>query len=179
MLPFLRPLAAAIAIACAAILAGCSSVASSGIFGSDGRNPSHWRDAIEAATKISTRTVRGRMHFACTYDAKGFYWRFLHPSGALYRDNAIVGTLNADWSLTALDGTVLKMSVLTNGPRHSAADLADAVFKATAPKKGTFAGVRYVERTHAKGGMPLTKCSASQQGQRLSRPFEADYTFWR
>lgn len=179
MPPFLRPLLAASAIACAAILAGCSSLTSSGIFGSDDQHASHWRDAIESATKISTRTVRGRMHFACTYDAKGFYWRFLHPSGALYRNNVIVGTLNADWSLTALDGTVLKMSVLTNGPRNSAADLADAVFKATAPKKGTFAGVRYVERTHSKGGMPLTKCSASQQGQRLVRPFEADYTFWR
>lgn len=30
-----------------------------------------------------------------------------------------------------------------------------------------------------KAGCLLTKCSASQQGQRLSRPFEADYTFWR
>ena len=77
------------------------------------------------------------------------------------------------------DGTTLKMSVLTNGPRRSAEDLTDAVFKASAPKKGTFAGVRYVERTNTRGGMPLTKCSASQQGQRLSRPFEADYTFWR
>ena len=90
-----------------------------------------------------------------------------------------MGTLNSDWSFTASDGTTLKMSVLTNGPRRSAEDLTDAVFKAAAPKKGTFAGVRYVERTNTRGGMPLTKCSASQQGQRLSRPFEADYTFWR
>ena len=82
-------------------------------------------------------------------------------------------------SIAASDGTTLKMSVLTNGPRRSAEDLTDAVFKASAPKKGTFAGVRYVERTNTRGGMPLTKCSASQQGQRLSRPFEADYTFWR
>ena len=119
------------------------------------------------------------MHFICSYDAKGFYWRFSHPSGGLYRGSTKVGTLNSDWSITASDGTTLKMSVLTNGPRRSAEDLTDAVFKASAPKKGTFAGVRYVERTNARGGMPLTKCSASQQGQRLSRPFEADYTFWR
>ena len=119
------------------------------------------------------------MHFVCSYDAKGFYWRFSHPSGGLYRGSTKVGTLNSDWSITASDGTTLKMSVLTNGPRRSAEDLTDAVFKASAPMKGTFAGVRYVERTNTRGGMPLTKCSASQQGQRLSRPFEADYTFWR
>ena len=163
-----RPLVAFPAIACAVVLAGCSSLlpqGTPGVSGQDGR--------------ISTRTARGRMHFVCSYDAKGFYWRFSHPSGGLYRGNTKVGTLNSDWSITASDGTTLKMSVLTNGPRRSAEDLTDAVFKASAPKKGTFAGVRYVERTNTRGGMPLTKCSASQQGQRLSRPFEADYTFWR
>ncbi|MFR6027996.1 MAG: hypothetical protein ACLUHG_00970 [Sutterella wadsworthensis] len=61
-----------------------------------------------------------------------------------------MGTLNSDWSITASDGTTLKMSVLTNGPRRSAEDLTDAVFKASAPKKGTFAGVRYVERTNTR-----------------------------
>ena len=157
-----RPLVAFSAIACAVVLAGCSSLlpqGTPGVSGQDGRSVSHWRDAISSASRISTRTARGRMHFVCSYDAKGFYWRFSHPSGGLYRGNTKVGTLNSDWSITASDGTTLKMSVLT--------------------KKGTFAGVRYVERTNTRGGMPLTKCSASQQGQRLSRPFEADYTFWR
>ena len=110
---------------------------------------------------------------------QGLLLALLASLGRLYRGNTKVGTLNSDWSITASDGTTLKMSVLTNGPRRSAEDLTDAVFKASAPKKGTFAGVRYVERTNTRGGMPLTKCSASQQGQRLSRPFEADYTFWR
>lgn len=177
-----RPLVAFSAIACAVVLAGCSSLlpqGTPGVSGQDGRSVSHWRDAISSASRISTRTARGRMHFVCSYDAKGFYWRFSHPSGGLYRGNTKVGTLTSDWSITASDGTTLKMSVLTNGPRRSAEDLTDAVFKASAPKKGTFAGVRYVERTNTRGGMPLTKCSASQQGQRLSRPFEADYTFWR
>ena len=180
--PFATSSVAFSAIACAVVLAGCSSLlpqGTPGVSGQDGRSVSHWRDAISSASRISTRTARGRMHFVCSYDAKGFYWRFSHPSGGLYRGNTKVGTLNSDWSITASDGTTLKMSVLTNGPRRSAEDLTDAVFKASAPKKGTFAGVRYVERTNTRGGMPLTKCSASQQGQRLSRPFEADYTFWR
>ena len=106
-----RPLVAFSAIACAVVLAGCSSLlpqGTPGVSGQDGRSVSHWRDAISSASRISTRTARGRMHFVCSYDAKGFYWRFSHPSGGLYRGNTKVGTLNSDWSITASDGTTLK-----------------------------------------------------------------------
>lgn len=171
-----RPFSTLSAITCAILLAGCSALPSA--IDSSSQSTTYWRDALESAQKTSTRTVRGKMHFVCSYDSQGFYWRFSHPSGSLYRDNTKVGTLNADWSISAKDGTILKMSILATGPRRNTTDLPDAVFKATSPKNGTFAGIRYIERTNAKGGMPLTKCSASQQSQHLSRPFEADYTFW-
>ena len=138
-----RPLVAFSEIACAVVLAGCSSLlpqGTPGVSGQDGRSVSHWRDAISSASRISTRTARGRMHFVCSYDAKGFYWRFSHPSGGLYRGNTKVGTLNSDWSITASDGTTLKMSVLTNGPRRSRRGSDRRRLQGLGPEEGNLRG---------------------------------------
>lgn len=105
---------------------------------------------------------QGRMHFVCSYDTKGFYWRFSHPSGGLYRGNTKVGTLNSDWSITASDGTTLKMSV-PERTRRKRRGSDRRRLQGLGPRRGTFAGVCYVERTNTRAECRSPGCSASQQ----------------
>ena len=137
-----------------------------------------WRAPLQDSKSVATRTVKGKMSFVCTYDGQGFFWRFIQPSGTLYQGTRKTGTLNPDWSITAPSGVTLKAQIITNGPSRGQ-HLRDALFKTQPHTRGPFANIRYIERTDAQGGMPLTKCSASQQGQHLHRPFTAKYTFWR
>ena len=155
-------------------LASCTHLPSTSSLG-----PNDWRTPLENRKLVMKRTVKGHMTFVCSYDGQGFYWKFLRPSGTLLRGANKVGTLNADWSITSNKRHTLKMRIVANGPAESATHLRDVLFKTTLHKTGPFANVHYIERTQARGGMPLTRCSASQQGQTLKRPFEAQYLFWR
>ena len=141
---------------------------------------SAYAETLAGRTAVYSWTAKGRMHFTCTYDQQGLYWKFNRPSDTLHSDDGRQqGTLNSDWSITGRDGSRLQARILLNGPSVRSTDLRNAVFEATPVSGGMFARISRVERTQAKGGMPLTKCSASQRGQHLSVPFEARYVFWR
>ena len=156
-------------------LVGCSA-----LHAPETGDASRYAQALVGRTPVYNWRAKGRMHFVCTYDGKGLYWRFERPSGNLYADNGrLEGRLNADWSITARDGSHLPARILLNGPTGSQSDLRDAVFESDPPAKGILARVVRIERKHAKGGMPLTKCSASQRGQRLQVPFEARWILLR
>ena len=169
MLTF-RPL-----VACAIVfLTSCTFLPTTSPLGQN-----DWRSPLEGRKLIMKQTVKGHMTFVCSYDQQGFYWKFAHPSGTLFKGSKKVGTLNPDWSITSIQQQNLKMRLIASGPIERTFDLRDALFQVESHKNGPYANVRYIERTQSRGGMPLTKCSASQQGQTLKRPFEAQYIFWR
>ena len=148
--------------------------------GTSDPNQAAYVQALAGRTAVYSWTAKGRMHFTCTYDAEGLFWKFSHPSGTLYsEDGRTQGTLNSDWSISGRDGSRLHARILLTGPAVRSSDLRNAVFEATPPRNGMFSRISRIERKQARGGMPLTKCSASQRGQRLAVPFEARYVFWR
>ncbi len=59
-------------------------------------------------------------------------------------------------------------------------DLVLALMRAVSdPGELTFNGVKYVQRLKTKGGLPLSSCSAKDEGKLLKVPYTAEYVFWK
>ncbi len=155
------------------LLSGCSS------FQTPSGNT--YTDELITKVPIYTWSVRGEMLFSCAYDDAGFYWQFIRSEGTLKNDQGkIMGTLSPDLSIRSPNGQVLKMMPFKTGDAKHSNGLKNLLFKVTSsPNTGTFKNVQFVERRNAKGGVPLTRCSAIQKEQLLRVPFEARYIFWR
>lgn len=160
-------------------LAGCSLF--SGFFpwetgyGTDPVSPP------EGARHLMTLTGKGTQVFQCTPDKQGRYWRFVTPQATLTdQKHRIVAEHGADFTFVARDGSRLTSKIVKYSAGADAASLKNVLFETTSSgKQGILTGVRWVKRTGAKGGVPLTACSASQIGMVLRRPFVAEYAFYK
>lgn len=138
------------------------------------------QDPLADATAVYSYEARGSVAFRCDYDASGPYWRYEGISGTLMNEKGVRrAVLEADAGITHADGSHLAAKIVETRRERGPGNLPDALFTATAPKKGSLRGVRWIERRNAEGGMPLTRCSASQRGSRLSVPFRARYILYR
>lgn len=124
--------------------------------------------------------AQGQMIFRCAYDEKGFFWQFVRPEGMLYdQTGRRQAVLQANFAITARDGSMLQTKIIEQGPQESARNLRTVTFETTSEGKGLLDGIRYVVRQQAVGGMPLVTCSAAQRGHLLKVPFRAQYIFYR
>lgn len=162
--PFSRTLALASLLS---LLSGCSTLVGP-------------QDPLADATAVYSYEVRGSVAFRCDYDASGPYWHYEGIAGALLNDKGIRrAVLETNAGITHADGSHLEAEIVETRRERGPGNLPDALFKATAPEKGALRDIRWIERRNARGGMPLTRCSASQRGSRLSVPFQARYILYR
>lgn len=159
--------------AAAALLTGCSTLIPDG-------TSADIAGTLRGKTALYSWSAKGHTIFSCDYDKVGFYWRFLRAEGVLLDNNGRqTASFGRDWIIRGRDGSVLKTAILYVDSVDRPENLRNALFKTHSPSShGLFAQVTYVERRNAKGGMPLTRCSASQRGKILRVPFDARYIFW-
>ena len=159
--------------ACTLILSGCTTL-----------NPDKktgYEQELQGQTAIYSWTARGQMLFSCAHDEAGFFWRFVRSEGRLSNDAGnSMGKINPDLSITSTDGSKILLRPLKAAEAKAPGDLKNLLYAVdSSPQTGIFARISFVERRNAKGGLPLSKCSAIQNQQLLHVPFEARYIFWR
>lgn len=155
------------------LLSGCSTPTTEKSAGYD--------EELASETAVFSWTAKGKMYFSCAYDDAGFYWRFIRSDGILRDDKGRqMGVLRPDLSIQDRDGRVLKIAAYKTGEQKYPDGLKNLLYKVTSsPNNGLLKNMHYVERRNARGGLPLTQCSAVQKEQLLRVPFEARYIFWR
>lgn len=126
-------------------------------------------------------TGKGVQQFQCTADAAGRYWKFITPQAQLSDEKGrVVARQGSDGSFFANDGSMLSAKIEKYAQDSVAGNLRDLVYKTThRGRPGLFSGISHVKRSNGQGGIPLTRCSASQLGTTLKVPFTATFTFYR
>lgn len=161
--------------ACAAFLCftlvGCSTLLESG----------RWEGRLDDRTAVYSWSAQGSMRFVCSYDEAGPYWRAISAKAAFADDaNRPTAALSYDNAIRARDGSSISVKVIAAADAPTAKNLRPALYNVEkSSSSGMLRGIRYVERRHAEGGMPLAPCSPAQRGQRLDVPFTARFIFWR
>lgn len=153
------------------MLAGCSSITE--LF-SDPLTP-------QKGVVVLDLTGTGYQQFQCTADKKGRYWRFVSPKVELKdKSGKVVATQGSDFTFTAPDGSVLTGKIVRWDEKTSPLNVRSVLFETHGHgKTGVLTGIGWVKRIEGKGGIPQTRCSASQLGSFLQVPFTARYVFYR
>lgn len=124
----------------------------------------------------------GLQSFQCISDKSGRYWRFIAPKASLVDEQGSQQvTQGGDFSFLASDGSRLTAKISDWAPAANSEDLKSVLFatRSFGKRQGRLTGIRWVERSEASGGMPLTACSPSQLGMLLNVRFSATYRFYR
>lgn len=119
--------------------------------------------------------------FVCAQDQAGRWWQFLRPEVAMRVNGRELVHQGGSFVFTATDGSRLHAHIVASEKTDpTGRTMADVRF-ATQPvgKKGLLTHTRWVTRTKAHGGMPLTICSPSEVGKIQRIPFQALYTFYK
>lgn len=119
--------------------------------------------------------------FVCAQDQAGRWWQFLRPEVAMRVNGRELVHQGGSFLFTAADGSRLNAHIVASEKTDATGrNMADVRF-ATQPagKKGLLTSTRWVTRTKARGGMPLTICSPSEVGKIQRIPFQALYTFYK
>lgn len=119
--------------------------------------------------------------FVCAQDQAGRWWQFLRPDVSLRVNGRELVNQGGSFTFTAADGSRLNAHIVANEKTDTTGrTMADVRFATQAAgRKGMLTGTKWVTRTKAKGGMPLTLCSPSEVGKVQRIPFQALYTFYK
>ncbi|MCA3223239.1 MAG: DUF3455 domain-containing protein [Burkholderiales bacterium] len=125
-------------------------------------------------------TARGVQVFRCEARGNDSQWVFRVPEADLADDSGkVVARHGADFSFEHSDGSRLIGKVASFDEAPSRDDLRWLLLTTTSYGQGSFAGVRFVQRTHTKGGMPPASCAARERNQLLRVPFTAEFMFYK
>lgn len=85
----------------------------------------------------------------------------------------------ANW--THMDGSSVMGVAIDSAPRVGATNVNNQLYKGTpGAAPGVLQNVTYIQRIKTKGGQDLSKaCTQTDMGDKLTRPYQADYIFWK
>jgi hypothetical protein len=85
----------------------------------------------------------------------------------------------ATW--THMDGSSVMGVGIDSAPRVGATNVNNQLYKGTpGASPGVLQNVTYIQRIKTKGGQDLSKaCTQTDMGDKLTRPYQADYIFWK
>lgn len=125
-------------------------------------------------------TARGVQVFRCEARRNDSQWVFRVPEADLTNDSGkVVARHGADFSFEHSDGSRLIGKVAAFDEAPSRDDLRWLLLTTTSHGQGSFAGVRFVQRVHTRGGMPPASCGARERNQLLRVPFSAEFVFYK
>src|SRR5579875_1508255 len=107
-------------------------------------------------------------------------WTPVGPEATLTdAQGARIGRHYAGPSWQATDGGVVAGAVIAKTPSPTGTGLDWLLLRAvSAPAKGLFAGVSYIERQKTSGGRPPGRCDAARNGAQVRVPYSAEYDFF-
>ena len=170
----------------AVIMAACSSAPAP-------PRPTYSQDKLVESMRVPAgnvvaleTTAVGTLNYECranTPTAGTIGWVLVSPSATLYDRNGLqVGTYAgppATWTMTdgsSVTGTQIAISPVL-GSIHIPLQLSTGV-PGTGP--GMLQNVTYIQRVNTKNGLDfVSACTQAELGQRVTRPYQADYIFWR
>lgn len=131
-------------------------------------------------------TAVGSLNYECranTPTAGTMGWVLVAPSAKLYdRTGKEVGTYSgppAKWTLadgSSVTGTQVAVSPVVGGI-HIPLQLSTG---ASASAPGSLQNVTYIQRLNTKNGQDfVSACTQAELGQRVTRPYQAEYIFWK
>ena len=131
-------------------------------------------------------TAVGTLNYECranTQTAGSIGWVLASPSATLYdRAGQEVGSYSgppATW--THKDGSSVTGTQLAISPVVGAIHIPLQLSKATpAAAPGMLQNLTYIQRVNTKNGQDFTKpCTQADLGEKMARPYQADYIFWK
>ncbi|MDB5966549.1 MAG: hypothetical protein JWQ72_3049 [Polaromonas sp.] len=131
-------------------------------------------------------TATGNLTYECranTPTAGTLGWVLASPSANLYdREGRQVGTYSgppATW--TAADGSSVTGTQVAISPVVGAIHIPLQLSKGTpAATPGVMSNITYIQRVNTKNGQDFTKpCTQTDLGEKMVRPYQADYIFWK
>ena len=170
----------------AVIMAACSSVPAP-------PRPTYSQDKLVEAVRVPAghvvaleTTAVGTLNYECRADsptAGSMGWVLVSPSATLYdRTGLQVGSYSgppATWTLTdgsSVTGTQVAIAPVVGGI-HIPLQLSTGVSSA-AP--GMLKNISYIQRVNTKNGLDFVNaCTQAELGKKVTRPYQADYIFWR
>lgn len=134
-------------------------------------------------TVVLETTATGMLNYECRPSATGPYaWVLISPQANLLdrtgKDVVAYSGPPARW--THIDGSSVvgnPIAVAPNGEYTLPLQLSRAE---PSMGSGVLQNVSFIQRIKTKGGVEKTKpCGASNTGEKLTLPYQADYIFWR
>lgn len=131
-------------------------------------------------------TATGTLNYECRANsptAGPMGWTLANPSATLYdREGKIVGSYDgppATW--VASDGSSVVGNQLAISPAIGAIHIPLQLSKGTsAAAPGMLEKITYIQRVNTKNGQDfVSACTEGAIGQKVSRPYQADYIFWK
>ena len=180
-----RLLPVAGALATAALLSACGSMASPGhSMYSQANLPAAVQ--VPAGHKVAMETVGvGEITYECRDKAGAMgqmEWFFVGPKAVLNdRSGKAVGSYYgppATWE--SMDGSKLTGTQMAVAPAGMGNIPYQLVKANPAMGAGAMTGVTHIQRVGLKGGVaPAAACNASNKGERQIVKYQADYIFWK
>ncbi len=137
-------------------------------------------------TVVLETTAVGTLNYECranpaTAGTPG--WTLVSPSATLYdREGRQIGTYSgppATWTLA--DGSSVVGAQLAVAPVVGDIHIPLQLSKGTpGAASGMLQNVTYIQRVNTKNGLDfVSPCTAAQLGAKVTRPYQADYIFWK
>ncbi|MBC8118862.1 MAG: DUF3455 domain-containing protein [Burkholderiaceae bacterium] len=123
---------------------------------------------------------RGVQIFRCEKRDNGAAWVFRQPQADLLDSGGkTVGKHGANFSFEHDDGSRLVSTIAAYDEASKSTDLRWLLLTTRSFGKGALESVSHVQRVNTHGGMPPTRCEASQLNQLLRVDFTSDFVFYR
>ena len=123
---------------------------------------------------------RGVQIFRCEKRDAGTVWVFRQPQAELLDSSGkAVGQHGANFSFEHDDGSRLVSTIAAYDEASKPTNLRWLLLTTRSFGKGALESVSHVQRVNTAGGMPPSRCEASQLNQLLRVDFTSDFVFYR
>lgn len=171
------------------VVTGCSSLDISELFPKSEETKTVYRpggNAIRAFALSGT----GSVEYMCTSDEKGTFYKFINMDIVLKdKTRRTVGTiLGKEQKIEYVDGSVISsLEPVQWGPSESLhrndSTLNDVLFVAHSSnsqnRSKALTNIKYVTRSHTRGGLPKKLCNGESVGKNIEVPIYAEFIFWK
>ena len=123
---------------------------------------------------------RGVQIFRCEKRDSGLVWTFRQPQAELIDPSGkTIGRHGANFSFEHDDGSRLISTIVAFDEASRPTDLRWLLMTTRSFGTGAFENISHVQRINTAGGMPPSRCEASQLNQLLRVDFTSDFVFYR
>ncbi len=134
-------------------------------------------DTVEPVMRLQGRGVQV---FRCEAHGSGYSWVYRLPEAELVDGSGKpLVRHGANFSFEHGDGSRLLGTIVKYDDAPDPKDLRWLLLSTRSFGEGALSGITFVQRVNTVGGMPPSRCDASQQSRLLRVDFSADFVFYK